>query len=80
MLLLNIEVSQLYEIIILLANLNYLVIWNNNLKLSVSISQTKVYLGLGRRLLKTPDVNVLTLGCCPIGLLSICTHMISRYS
>ena len=37
---------------------------------TVSISQTELYLGLGRRILKAPAINV---GCYPIGLLSVCT-------
>ena len=64
MLLLKRGVSQVYEVILLLANLNYLVIWRDNLKLS---------LGLGGRLLKIPVINVLTLGSISVGLLSLYT-------
>ena len=58
MLLLKIGLWQVYEVIVLLANLNYLITCRNNLN---SISQTKVYLGLGGRLLKIPEIKILYL-------------------
>ena len=66
MLLLKIGVRQVYEIILLLANLNYLVIWRDNLKLSQYSKQECILVEEGG-LLKIPVINVRALGCYPIG-------------
>ena len=65
MLLLKIGVRQVYEIILLLANLNYLVIWRDNLKLSQYPKQECILVEEGG-LLKIPVINVHTLRCYPI--------------